>query len=515
MITARQLLEQLGVALPAACDGSTPITALAVDSRDVAPGACFAAFSDNAEIRRRHIEQAFSLGAVLVLSCGERANSHKLQNTVHVADLACRIDDLLHWFYGSAEDWQKGMKLLAITGTHGKTSVAGYVCQLLETVPMPAISIGTLGINANFSHRDQNNWHPTGITTPTLRQMPLYLAKCKSAGAKVLCIEVSSQAIAEDRIKGLKFAAVGITSLGSEHLDFHGTLEDYHKTKCDFIGNANASGRLVSLSAPGLCRLVSRLKSEQNSVSAYLPHTYSDCNWQQAGLADYTSTLRYIPQPLDTGQGRLSVQIQADQTSWNTRCSASTEFQLENLCFAACLLETAGFAGFEAFSRKRQLGQVCGRFQEVAEGVFVDFAHTPESVETVLRTLSVSYPNSQIVAVIGCGGDRDSSKRRPMLDSCLRYAATVIITEDNARSEPQQQIFADMTMGLSQTDLSKVVEISDRKEAVMRAHELHKANHKTSLVAILGRGHETLLHRNQGQVELSDIDLAKSLWNKA
>lgn len=481
--------------------GTPTLSGCAVDSRDVTSGAVFTALSQDSRARHEHIAQAFAQGAGMILTPFAE-DVHNNPRVIYCSDLADRVADILCWFYGSSSEWQGDIEVYGVTGTHGKTSTTSYMRTLLDAIEVPAVSLGTLGMlpSPKLSER---GWPATGITTPTLHQLPLYFSRAREAGTQAMCLEVSSQAIAEGRVGATTFSAMGITSLGRDHLDFHGTLEAYHKTKCDFVAQIEAPRVIAFEPDDGseLEKFNSSLRSKGKGAQA-LELIRNDPNKQPALSHSYACWTWY-----EDATYRCSLLMGGAKRQLN--CSARAAFQLENLCFAAAMLNVAGRDAWGALDCLSELPQVEGRLEQVVSNVYVDFAHTPDSVISVLAAIS-ARTQSAIVAVIGCGGDRDRSKRRPMVDACLSFATVVVVTEDNSRSEPLEQIFADMLHGLDDGDLSRIETIADRYEAIERARELQGEG----IVVVLGRGHETRLIRNSSSVRMSDAESIRAIWSE-
>ena len=448
------------------CNAQVNISGITSDSRNVQAGDLFLALQgvgQNSQHGGTFAQQAIANGAVAILSDGKFDSADLKVPVVTMPNLPMFVGDLTSWFYSHPS---RSMLTVGITGTNGKTTTASLLSQLWKLADRESGCIGTLGV-------DIGNEHFAGThTTPEATHIQSILACMAERHITHAVMEVSSHALAQHRVSGTRFSLVGFSNLSQDHLDFHQTMEQYFAAKAKlftvefadrgFINIDDAHGLKLSEISEIPVVSLSRFNSSAtwHYVRAELARSGFDISIRGAGGILIEGFLPLV------GAHNLDNALMA--------IAMAVESGVDPLLIAARLHEIRGIPGR---LEKIELGQ--------AFTAVVDFAHSPDSVSQVLATLRVSTPG-KLIAVLGCGGDRDKTKR-PLMGSALIDGSDIaIFTSDNPRSENPEEILKDMTRSLSLPQ-SSLIEL-DRRTAIARAVELAEPG---DCVAILGKGHES------------------------
>ncbi len=454
---------------------NTPITGIAVDSRDVGRGTLFAALPGSRVHGAEFIGYALRQGAVAVLT--DRAGAAMARAELDSADVALVLaeDPREALAYAAALFFADQPEVIAaVTGTNGKTSVATFLRQIWILLGIPAANLGTTGIEGAFQA-------PLSHTTPEPVTLHRLLARASAAGVSHMAMEASSHGLDQRRLDGVRIAAAGFTNLSQDHLDYHRDLDDYFAAKAGLFRRILPEDGIAVVNiddarGPEIAAIADRRGQEVITVG------------RAAG-----AELRILGQRCDaTGQDlRFDWQGEAHQV----RLPLIGGFQADNVLLAAGLAIACGSDPQDVFDCLEDLETVRGRMQLAARrdngaAVFVDYAHTPDALETALKALR-PHVMGRLVAVIGAGGDRDRSKRVLMGRAAAQNADLVFVTDDNPRSEDPAGIRAMVLQGCPEA-----VEIGDRAEAILRAVD---ALQPGDALLIAGKGHET------GQVIGDDV----------
>ena len=348
------------------------------------------------------------------------------------------------------------IKIVGITGTNGKTTTAAAIYSTLLDLGFSCGLSGTRGAFINERRIDEK-----GLTTSSVFKTMSYLCKASKQGCEYFVMEVSSHAIAQNRIEGLNFALKIFTNLSQDHLDYHGSMQEYAAVKSSFF--ADDAPKLINAD-DGYIKF--------NPANAL---TYGIKNAASFGVSGY-GLKGGIDALVRTPNGD-NTQLQSDLIG---------EFNLYNLTAAFAAVKILTKLPNEKIAKAlANFGGVEGRVQIVNKNplVIVDFAHTPDGIEKVLNALRAS---GEIIAVFGAGGDRDHGKRPKMGAIAEHFAKICIVTSDNPRSEDPDEIIKQICAGMRRKD--KILKIADRKEAIARALDLAKNG---EMIAILGKGDET------------------------
>ena len=347
------------------------------------------------------------------------------------------------------------IKIVGITGTNGKTTTAAAIYSTLLDLGFSCGLSGTRGAFINERRIDEK-----GLTTSSVFKTMSYLCEASKQGCEYFVMEVSSHAIAQNRIEGLEFALKIFTNLSQDHLDYHGSMQEYAAVKSSFF--ADDAPKLINADDGHI---------KFNPANAL---TYGIKNAANFGVSGY-GLKGGIDALIRTAHG--TAQLQSDLIG---------EFNLYNLTAAFAAVKILTELPNEKIAKAlANFGGVEGRVQVVNKNplVIVDFAHTPDGIEKVLNALRAS---GEIIAVFGAGGDRDHGKRPKMGAIAEHFAKICIVTSDNPRSEDPDEIIEQICAGMCRKD--KILKIADRKEAIARALDLAKNG---EMIAILGKGDET------------------------
>ncbi len=471
-----------------------PVSGVSLDSRATSPGDVYVALPGHATHGARHAAQAVAAGAVAVLTDG--AGAELLGGigvpVVVVADPRAQMARVAAEVYGRPA---ARLALFGITGTTGKTSTTFLLASALTAAGRRVGTIGTIGFALDGVVLASQR---TTVTTPESPDLQALLALMAERGADTVAMEVSSHALALNRVDELHFDVAAFTNLGRDHLDFHADQEDYFQAKARLfragrcraavVGTDDAYGRRLAAelaAVPGLpLRTTGRSAEADYRLLA------------RSEAADGTSTV-VVATP--SGELEFSLGLLGEFNAWNA-LTALAMLELAGIDTDAAL---PGFAA--AF--------VPGRMQRVAlgagaPGVVVDFAHTPEAVSAALAAL----PGGRRIAVLGCGGDRDQAKRGPMGAAAANAADVVVVTDDNPRSEDPAAIRAAVLAGARAAARATGAQVHDggpRAAAIRLALSLAAPG---DWVAVLGKGHETGQQLADGTVPFDDASVVAAEW---
>jgi UDP-N-acetylmuramoyl-L-alanyl-D-glutamate--2,6-diaminopimelate ligase len=440
--------------------GEIDIAGIAAHSTDVRPGFLFAALKGVKSDGSRHVADAVRRGAVAVLvNRGVRVDAGGAR-VVAVADARRTLAIAAARFFGT-----QPATVVAVTGTNGKTSVVNFVRQMWKAAGLHASSLGTLGVTSGARHT------PLKHTTPDPIELHRLLAELAGDGVDHLALEASSHGLDQHRLAGVRLTAAAFTNLSRDHLDYHATTEAYFAAKQSLFGAVLPRGGVAVLNAdaPEYPQLVATCRARDHRVISYgrAGHDLRVAGFRPNGSGTY-------------------VELEHDGRTETVRVPLVGDFQLWNALCALGLVIGAGGAADAALRAITTLKGVPGRMQQVAEineaRIFIDYAHTPDAIEKVLRTLR-PYARGRLAIVFGCGGDRDPGKRPVMGSIACELADRVIVTDDNPRTEDAARIRAQVLAGCT-----RATEIGDRSEAIRTAIA---GLDEGDVLVVAGKGHES------------------------
>jgi UDP-N-acetylmuramoyl-L-alanyl-D-glutamate--2,6-diaminopimelate ligase len=435
------------------------------DSRDVTPGALFCCIPGARSDGHRFAAAALDAGAAALLV--ERL-LEPVAPQARVDSVRETIGPLCARFHGRPSE---ALRVLGVTGTNGKTSTT----YLLEAI---ARANGErTGVIGTVEARIDDEVIPLRHTTPEATDLQSLLARMRDHAVGTVAIEVSSHALDQHRVDGTRFAAVTFTNLTHEHLDYHGTVDAYFEAKALLFDPGFSTRAAINVDDPHGVRLRERAEGRGLDVFTYsVDDRGADVHARDVGLRRDASVFELV----DARNDRHGA----------VRSPLVGRFNVSNALAAATTAIAAGFPFDAVLAGLGAPVLVPGRLEQVPTGrdfaVLVDYAHTPDALETVLRTARALVDGGRLLVVFGCGGDRDRAKRPLMGEVATRLADVAILTNDNPRSEDPEAIARDVLSGVPDGRAQPEVEL-DRRAAIRTA--LHTAR-RGDVVVIAGKGHE-------------------------
>ena len=458
------------------------VTGISLDSREVSPGDLFVAKTGLQNCGSSYIEEALTKGARAILTDDSSAASNRNEVPLaYIPNLDKELSAIAGTFFGSPSIQ---MSVTGITGTNGKTSCCFWYAWLSNQLGTPCGQIGTLG--AGYRSNADQNLAVTGMTTPEAVRVQSILADVKEAGASAAVMEVSSHGLDQGRVEAVNFESAIFTNLTQDHLDYHGDMDSYFAAKASLFARKELQRVVLNRDDAAFDPLVALLRSDTQLYSYSLSRSDADL---------FVESLRWTEQgaelALDGRWGKLEAQV-----------PIVGDYNVANILAVMTALLAAGFDAQKIVDAAGGLPFVPGRMQLVHRShcppVVVDYAHTPDAVLNVLRALRVQV-KGKLIAVLGCGGDRDPGKRSLMARSAAENADTCWFTSDNPRFEDPQSILADMLVGM---DVEEIQVVEKREFAIQQAIEYAGDG---DLVVVLGKGHETYQEIAGKRVPFSDV----------
>lgn len=449
------------------------ITGLAVDSRDVKPGFLFAALPGARVHGGEFIQYALRMQAGAILTDAKGAGI--AADELSACDAAVIVaQDPRQALAQTASLWfgAHPQTVVAVTGTNGKTSVSTFCRQIWEELGLPGVNLGTTGVEGAWNH-------PLKHTTPEPITLHRVLAEALENGISHVAMEASSHGLDQRRLDGVLLTAAGFSNFSQDHLDYHETFEAYFHAKMGLFTRV--------LPEDGVA--VINLDDPKGKDVAAICATRRQ---EVIGVGrDPDARLRLTAQRFDaTGQDLL---FEWKGRARQARLELIGGFQAENVLLAAGLVIAAGADPDDVFDTLPYLTTVRGRMELAATrqsgaAVFVDYAHTPDAVQTALKAMR-PHVMGRIIVIVGAGGDRDAGKRPLMGAAAAQNADIVIVTDDNPRSEEPASIRAAVMAGaVGAGGSDSITEVGDRAEAILRGIDMLGSG---DALLIAGKGHET------------------------
>ena len=460
----------------------TEILGVTSDSRRVRPGWMFVCLPGTRHRGSEFVGQAYQNGAVAVVS----------QTPLGGGEIACEdsleaISSLCRVMYGG--DFAR-LRLVAVTGTNGKTTVVNLLRSICESAGKKCGTIGTLGIYSGARRLELSPQDPNAnMTTPDPEELYRALSQMASDGCEFVFLEASSHALARKKLDGLSFEVGIFTNLSRDHLDYHGDLSAY----------AAAKSRLF-----GLCRSFVANADDPN-VSLVAPVAIG-CSVK--GRSDvYADNVR-----LD-GRYGCAYRFNSGKESFLIRSAMSGEFTVINTLLAAAAAQELGFNRQDICAGIASMRSLSGRMEAVSLSlnadisVYIDYAHTPDALEGLLESARRIAQTGRVVLVFGCGGDRDRGKRAEMGAVACRLADKIIISSDNSRSEDPNEIIKEILSGVDRDKDCTV--IVDRGDAIDHAI---KQSLPGDVIILAGKGHEKYEIDKNGRHEFDEAARVRKAW---
>ena len=435
------------------------IAAVTADSRKVSPGALFAALPGSASDGRAFIPQAVAAGAAAILT--EQDTPDQSVPVVRVHDVRRAYALAARAFWGAEPE-----VIVAVTGTNGKTSVATFCRQIFASVGRKSASLGTLGLQLQ-----DENLTPPGLTTPDAADVARMAADLAGRGVTHLVLEASSHGLDQRRLDGLTLKAAAFLNLTQDHLDYHKSMASYRDAKLRLFRTLLPTGGTAVLNADS--------SAFDAFAAAAVMHGQTVMSVGESGVG-----LRLVARTPEPFGQRLTVTRQGK--SYDVRMPLAGAFQAANVLAAAGLCIATGEDVEAVLGALEHLKGAPGRLQHVGAGpnggdAYVDYAHTPDGLETVLKALR-PHVSGRLIVVFGAGGDRDRAKRPLMGKAAADLADIAIVTDDNPRSEDPAEIRRAILAAAP-----GALEVGDRRAAIRAAADQLKAG---DILVVAGKGHE-------------------------
>ncbi|MGB5258162.1 MAG: UDP-N-acetylmuramoyl-L-alanyl-D-glutamate--2,6-diaminopimelate ligase [Woeseiaceae bacterium] len=479
--TLTELLQGYADAPPIAVHG------IASDSRQVRAGFVFLACQGAGSHGLDYLADARAAGASAVVYDRSTATSTEDSGLpmIGVDRLGEKLGEIANRFYARPSE---ALRVIGVTGTNGKTTVAWLIAQCAQLLGKRCGYIGTLGHGIDEIEGD------TGMTTPPAIELHGVLADFVEDGADYAAMEVSSHGLAQGRTDGVRFEAALFTNLTRDHLDYHASMHDYFETKARLFLESDTHNRIINLDSEFGTQLAARCGEQVVTVSTKFDRVANGRPYvfvRSVVLNSKGSDVRFVS---SWGDGRFTLHLPGD-------------FNVANAALVLALMLQQGVPVQAASDVLSQVQAPPGRMQRVAgQGptVYVDYAHTPNAIEAALRALR-PHCRGKLWCVFGCGGRRDAGKRPLMAKLAERLADRVVITSDNPRDEDPLDIIEAAVVGLSRLDAATVIE--DRASAI--AWTLQQAG-ELDIVLIAGKGHEGYQQVGDDKRPFSDYAVAEA-----
>lgn len=464
--------------------GSTKVEVnnIQFDSRKVSNDDVFVAVNGVTVDGHQYIEKAIGLGAKAIVCEVLPENLVDGITYVKVENSTIALGILASNFYGNPT---KDLKLVGVTGTNGKTTTTTLLYELFTKLGYACALISTIKIVID------GEVIPSTHTTPDILTLNKMFREAVDRGCEFAFMEVSSHGIHQNRIAGLHFEVAGFTNITHDHLDYHKTFANYLAAKKKFfddlpktstaISNADDKNGKVMLQNTVATKKLYALKTDADFKGKIIEHQFDGMQLEFNGKEFWTSLI---------GQ-----------------------FNAYNLLLVFGVASILGQDELEVLKALSILGNVDGRFQtfktESGIIVIVDYAHTPDALENVLDTIEgIRTTNEKLITVVGCGGDRDKTKRPEMADIASEKSNLAIFTSDNPRTEDAEEILREMEVGVKAQFYNRTLKITDRKEAIKTALKMAEPK---DIILIAGKGHETYQEINGVRTHFSDVEVASEL----
>ena len=484
MITLKDILYKVAIE---AVKGSTEIAIdkLDFDSRKIENNDVFIAIRGVVSDGHGFIEKAINNGAVAVICEAFPEIIVPGITYVQVKDTNKAMAFVAANYF---ENPSQRLKLVGITGTNGKTTIASLLYQLFKKAGFKVGLLSTVKILVDDVEYKATHTTPDSIT------INHFLKEMVDSGVEYCFMEVSSHGIHQKRTDALHFEGGIFTNLSHDHLDYHETFAEYRDVKKSFFDHLPKSAFAL-------------VNKDDKNGDVMVQNTHAKkITYSLKSFSDYKAQI------LENQLSGLLLKIN-DQEVWVRLIGTFNAYNLLAIYGAAIEL---GLESFEVLRLLSELESVSGRFQYIVSDknitAIVDYAHTPDALENVLKTINdIRTKNEQLITVVGCGGDRDKTKRPIMAEIATELSNKVILTSDNPRSENPETIIAAMESGVAPQNYKKMVSITDRKQAIKTACQLANPN---DIILIAGKGHETYQEIHGVRHDFDDMKIVKEILDQ-
>ncbi len=463
---------------------NTMVNAICFDSRKVEVDDVFVAIKGTITDGHTYIEKTVDSGAKAIIC--ERLPKNMVNGVTYVeVDNGTRALAIMASNY--YDNPSKNLKLVAVTGTNGKTTVSSLLYQLFKKAGFKVGLISTIKIMVD------NIEYTTSYTTPDALTINKHLSLMNDEGVEFCFMEVSSHGIHQNRTEGLVFEGAIFTNLSHDHLDYHKTFAEYRDTKKLLFDNLPKKAfALTNIDDKNGLVMLQNTKAKKYT---YALKSYAD----------------YRAQILENQFSGQLLKINEDEL-WSRLIG---DFNAYNMLAIYATADLLGLEKMEILRLLSELENVDGRFQYYISKekitAIVDYAHTPDALKNVLDTINtLRTGNENVITVVGCGGDRDKSKRPVMGHIASEMSNTAIFTSDNPRSESPTTIIEEMEAGVEPQNVRRILSIENRKQAIKTACQLAVGN---DIILVAGKGHETYQETNGERTDFDDFKTVKELLN--
>ena len=484
MIILKEIIYKVAIE---AVKGSTDIAInkMDFDSRNIVDNDVFVAIRGTISNGHDYIGKAIELGAIAIV-CDTLPEKLVAGITyVQVKDTNKALAYMAANYYGNPSE---KLKLVGITGTNGKTTIASLLYQLYKKAGFKVGLLSTVKIMIDDVEYKATHTTPDSIT------INHYLNEMVDAGVQYCFMEVSSHGIHQKRTEALHFAGGVFTNLSHDHLDYHPTFAEYRDVKKSFFDNL-----------PKTAFALSNIDDKNGQVMLQNT-TAKKLTYALKSYADYKAQI------LENQLSGLLLKINGNEV-WVKLIGTFNAYNLLAIYGTAVEL---GMESLEVLRLLSDLESVSGRFQFIVSSsnitAIVDYAHTPDALENVLKTINdIRTKNEQLITVVGCGGNRDKAKRPIMAGIATEMSDKVVLTSDNPRNEDPEVIINEMEQGIAPQNYKKSLSITDRKQAIKTACQLA---HPNDIILIAGKGHETYQEINGVRHHFDDMETITELLNQ-
>lgn len=410
---------------------------------------------------KKYVDDAINNGASKIV----------LENCDKYSVDTLRVNNIYEYLYDNYKDCINDLKFIGITGTNGKTTICYLIYQMLKMLNIKVCYIGTIGFYINDKVYDLDN------TTPSMDLLYNMFLYAKKEGIEVVVMEVSSHALKQNRVYGLSYDAIAVTNITKDHLDYHKTIDDYIKQK-KRLTNLTRGKKICVLN--GYDKYYKKFINKDNNN--YIINKDIKINKINQNL--YGTYLKF-----------------KDDNTYNVKLNLVGKFNVLNFLVAYKIIKELGYDSNYILDNSYLLSEPKGRMQSIKFNnniIFIDYAHSPDAVLNVLKTVK-KIKNKGIITIIGCGGNRDKTKRSIMAKAACKYSKKVIFTNDNPRLENEKDIMNDILKGAK----GKYEVVYDRYNAIKEGISLLKDN---NILMILGKGHEEYQIIGNKKLHFSDLE---------
>ncbi len=464
--------------------GSTDLRVnnLHFNSKEIKDNDVFVAIKGSATDGHRYVDNAIGQGALVIVCEQFPETIAKGITYLEVQNSSVALAIMASNYYGNPSE---NLKLVGVTGTNGKTTIATLLYQLFKKAGYKVGLLSTVIVKV-----DDKAYEATH-TTPDSLTINRYLKEMNDEGVEFCFMEVSSHGIHQKRTEGLSFEGGIFTNLTHDHLDYHDTFAEYRDVKKTFFDNLKKEAfALVNVDDKNGIVMLQNTKARQYKYAL-------------KSFADYKAQI------LENQFGGLLLKLN-DSEVWTKLIG---NFNAYNVLAIFATAELLGLEKQEVLRLISALESVSGRFQYLVSKekitAIVDYAHTPDALKNVLETInSIRTKNEELITVVGCGGDRDATKRPKMGHIASALSTKTIFTSDNPRSEVAEAIIEDMEKGVEPQNFKKIVSITDRKQAIKTACQMANSG---DIILIAGKGHETYQEIKGKRYDFDDYKIVETL----